>query len=166
VEKKKKKRLEVVDKEKELQGCITVSRKHLHYSVRTNLLAALQAHNNAVICDSEDEMDTHLYIRVICGPHQPPTNVGFTNFGTRKGSTFADARRASTKDLDFKRHPWKFYIPELGPISAKQEESLGAIVPFQQSASTDLQLGDGTIRKPIKVLIIKTADLSLLVEPM
>jgi hypothetical protein len=126
-------------------------------SVRTNLVAALEAHNSAVV----DEDD--LYIRIMRG--QPPANVGFVKFGSRQSSTFVDARWAMMKDLDCISHMnWKFHIPELGPISTKQEEKLGPILSFLQRASTDLQLGDGTIRRPVKVLIIDENDIPALVE--
>lgn len=164
---KKKKQKQNSAGDENVEQRITVSTKHLHCSVRTNFLAAVQAHNNAVIQDDEEDeldLDTKVYIRVMCGPQKPPANVGFVTFGARQSSTFADARCAIGEDLDYDDANWKFYIPELGPISSKQEENLGPMVTFLRKASTDPQLGDGTIRKPVKVLIIKTRDLPLLVD--
>lgn len=127
-------------------------------TVRTNLVAALEVLNSAVV-DEDDE----LYLRVLQG--QPPANVGFVMFGSRLRSTFRDARLAVLRELDCVQGiQWKFYIPELGPISSKQEETLGPMLPFLQSASTDLKLGDGTIRRPVKVMILKNDDISKLVE--
>mmetsp|Transcript_6132 Transcript_6132/g.10191 ORF Transcript_6132/g.10191 Transcript_6132/m.10191 type:complete len:287 (-) Transcript_6132:314-1174(-) len=171
-ENKKKRHKHSSTAEEDQEGRITVSRRHLHPSVRTNLLAALQAHNNAVIQDDDsvDDEDNRLYIRVMCGPQQPAANVGFVTFGSRKSSTFADARRAIVEDLEYSvgdgDYKWKFYIPELGPISAKQEESLGPMVSFLQRASADPHLGDGTIRRPVKVLMIKMKDMATLVDTM
>lgn len=127
-------------------------------SVRTNLKAALDVHNSAVV-DEEDD----LYLRVMRG--QPPANIGFVKFGSRMSSTFRDARTAMMLDLDcVQDRKWKFYIPELGPISTKQEERLGPMLLFLQSASTDLNLGDGTIRRPVKLLIVDDADIPKLVD--
>jgi hypothetical protein len=120
-------------------------------SVRKNLKAALDIHNSAVV-DEEDD----LYLRVMQG--HPPVNIGFVKFGSWMSSTFRDARSAMMHDLDcVQGRKWKFYIPELGPISTKQEETLGPMLLFLQSASTDLNLGDGTIRRPVKLLIVNDA---------
>lgn len=139
-------------------GEIVVSKAQIRPSVRTNLVAALEAHNSAVT-DEDDE----LYLRVMQG--RPPANVGFVRLGSRTFSTFRDARRAIVRDLDcVQDSQWKFYIPELGPISSKQEDTLGPMLPFLQIASTDLTLGNGTIRHPVKVTILKIDDIPKLVE--
>ncbi|KAI2491559.1 PWWP domain [Fragilaria crotonensis] len=67
-------------------GEIVVSKAQIRPSVRTNLVAALEAHNSAVT-DEDDE----LYLRVMQG--RPPANVGFVRLGSRSFSTFRDARR-------------------------------------------------------------------------
>jgi PWWP domain len=147
-------------------------------SVRINLDAALKAHNSAIV-DEDDE----LYLRILHG--HPPVNIGFVKFGSRMSSTFNDARHAIHRDLDCFEDTnavisdktssktsirtkllssWRFHVPELGPISFKQEITLGPMLLFLQSASSDLQLGDGTIRRPVKVLIIQEDDICKLVD--
>lgn len=119
-------------------------------SVRANLMAALEAHNSAVPDEDED-----VYLRVMRDRGEDQVNVGFVKFGCREESTFADARRAIEEDLELDDVEWKFWIPDLGPISRRQEERLGPIVSFLQKALED---GDGTIRRPAKVLIIRADD--------
>jgi hypothetical protein len=142
----------------ENEDTLAVSTLPVKASVRKNLKAALEAHNSAA-GDEEDD----LYLRVMRG--QPPANIGFVKLGSRMSSTFRDARRALMQELDcVEDEKWKFYIPELGPISTKQEETLGPMLRFLQSASTDLNLGDGTIRSPVKLLIVSYDDIPKLVD--
>lgn len=85
-------------------------------------------------------------------------SIGFVRLASRKTSSFADAREAIMNDLDPDYLPtgnWKFYVPVLGPVSSKQEKTLGSALLFLQQTTSDPRLGDGTIRRPLKLVIIE-----------
>mmetsp|Transcript_10846 Transcript_10846/g.16588 ORF Transcript_10846/g.16588 Transcript_10846/m.16588 type:complete len:418 (+) Transcript_10846:13-1266(+) len=131
---------------------------------RTNLLNTLAAHN-----EFTKDGDNELYLRVMRQVDSGATfNIGFVKFGSKDTSTFADARQAIMSDFDpdcfADGESWKFLIPGLGPISLRQESCLGPLLQFLQKASTDTQLGDGTILRPVKVLVIKSVDTSTLTD--
>jgi hypothetical protein len=86
-------------------------------------------------------------------------NVGFIKLESRKKSTFASARVIIESELVPDCIPadsnWKFLVPSLGPVSLKQEASLGPLLPFLQSATTSKEeIGDGTMRHPLQVVIV------------
>ncbi len=85
--------------------------------------------------------------------------IGFIRLASRKTSTFADAREGIMNDLDLDYIPangnWKFFVPVLGPVSSKQERSLGPVLSFLQQTTSDARLGEGTIRRPLKLVIIE-----------
>jgi len=85
---------------------------------------------------------------------------------SRQSATFAAIRRAVESDLDDDMLPtdekgarkrWKFYIPKLGPMSLKQEGSLGNAHEFLRSTTDDMNLGNGTASNPLKVVIMDVA---------
>ena len=123
-------------------------------SVRTNLLATLEQHH--LTCALE--VDDYLYVRVLRdrGKDKEADNVGFVQLQSQTNSTFAHARQAILNDLEpscLPKGEWKFYIPSLGPMSTKQETSLGPMLKFLQDSSTDPTLGNGSCRTPVKALI-------------
>lgn len=125
---------------------------------RTNLLSTLASHNKAT-----KGSDNELYLSVMRRDDNGTIiNIGFVKFGSKHASTFADARQAIMTDFDSDcfadGDDWKFLIPGLGPISHRQESNLGPLLLFLQRASIDPQLGDGSIRRPVKVLVIKSVD--------
>lgn len=88
-------------------------------------------------------------------------SIGFVSLpsSSRGSATFADIRKAMESELDASTLPpqWQFYVPKLGPVSAKQEDSRGPVLKFLQSTTTDRRLGDGTIGNPLRVFITSTS---------
>ena len=88
-------------------------------------------------------------------------SVGFVSLpsSSRGSATFADIRKTIEKELDASTLPpqWQFYVPKLGPVSAKQEDSHGPVLTFLQSTTTDRRLGDGTIGNPLRIFITPPA---------
>jgi len=87
---------------------------------------------------------------VIEPSHQYPSIlvVGFISLSSK--SNFADARRVMNIELDDDGtlpNKWKFYAPQLGPISRKQEEKL-LLFDF-----LTLHTNDGSKLSPLKLLI-------------
>lgn len=86
-------------------------------------------------------------------------NVGFIALPCKKSSTFADMRKVIMRDLDEDCIPrdtkWKFYIPNLGPMSMKQEVMFGSVLIFLQKSTVNKQLGDGSSRNPLKIIIFE-----------
>ena len=85
-------------------------------------------------------------------------SVGFVS-SSRRSATFADIRKTIESELDALTLPpqWQFYVPKLGPVSAKQEDSRGPVLRFLQSTTTDRRLGDGTIGNPLRIFITPPA---------
>ena len=90
------------------------------------------------------------------------SNLGFIVLPSRQSATFSTIRRAVESDLDDDMFPsdekgrkrWKFYVPKLGPMSAKQEGKIGPALEFLKSTTEDIQLGNGTASNPLKVVIM------------
>lgn len=89
----------------------------------------------------------------------PGKNVGFVKLKSRKSNTFADARKVIEQDLVpdslTPTIEWRFFIPGLGPVSNKQEASLGPILSFLKRTTLETNLGDGTLMHPLKVFIVE-----------
>ena len=90
-----------------------------------------------------------------CNAFDSSLNVGFVTLPSSKLSTFADARSIMKRDLDEDCLPskWKFYVPNLGPLSRKQETRCGPMLIFLKNATNTVQFGDGSSRNPLKVAI-------------
>lgn len=89
-------------------------------------------------------------------------NIGFVKLPSLKNSTFADARKAIKKNLVpealSKRLLWQFHVSSLGPVSSKQETSLGPILPFLRSGIGGNTTNGGSIEDPITVVIFEPQD--------
>ena len=90
-------------------------------------------------------------------------NLGFVTLRSRQHTTFTAIRRAVENDLDDDimmpsddngKKRWKFYVPKLGPMSIKQEGTIGPAFDFLRSTTDDIQLGNGTASNPLKVVIM------------
>lgn len=113
---------------------------------RINLQAALEIQNASM------QLDAKLYCRI----QFQDTNIGFIQLPVRRNSTFEDARTEILSQLeDELPASWKFQVPTLGPVSYKQESTLGPIFLFLQQASMDPNLGDGSSRHPMKIQIME-----------
>lgn len=131
---------------------------------RSNLNSAIEA--LAAANEIESHEDGELYLKIL--KKNPPRedgeepdvveSVGFVKLESRLSSTFADARLAIAEELDPDSMPnmvrWKFYIPTLGPMSIKQETKVGPMLEFLKNTTSDARLGNGSIRHPLKVIIM------------
>lgn len=94
-------------------------------------------------------------------------NVGFITLPSRQSATFACIRRAMENELDedcFSKGEdnindsnigaakWKFYVPKLGPVSVKQEKSIGPVLDFLKGTANDSLIGNGTPSNPLKII--------------
>jgi hypothetical protein len=91
-------------------------------------------------------------------------SIGFVSLpsSSRGSAPFADVRKTMESELDASTLPlqWQFYVPKLGPVSTKQEDSRGPVLNFLQSTTTDRRLGDGTIGNPLRIFITSQAPFS------
>ena len=98
---------------------------------------------------------------IMITPSHLVMSVGFVSLpsSSRASATFADIRKTIESELDASTLPpqWQFYVPKLGPVSAKQEDSRGPVLTFLQSTTTDRRLGDGTIGNPLRIFITPPA---------
>jgi hypothetical protein len=90
-------------------------------------------------------------------------NIGFVKLESRKQSTFADARigihEQLVPDCIDPEQEWRFLVPNLGPVSSKQERTLGPMLPFLRKTTADAQLGNGSLIHPLKVIIMDSSAL-------
>ena len=80
-------------------------------------------------------------------------HIGFVMLRHRESCTLSDARihlqEALVPDHLHTLHRWRFVHPTLGSVSAKQESSLGPLLPLLQPASS----GDGSQLRPLSLYI-------------
>jgi hypothetical protein len=128
----------------------------------TKALEALAASSSAnQIESSEDGVLCCKLLRKVSSSEasiEALVNVGFVKLKSRKTSTFAVARKVIHEELVPDCIPtdmdWKFFVPTLGPVSIKQEISLGPMLPFLRSTTCDVNLGNGSLLHPLKVVIV------------
>jgi hypothetical protein len=84
-------------------------------------------------------------------------NIGFVKMNSRKTCTFADARIAIQDELVPEFIPagtqWKFTLPTLGPVSSKQEKSVGPLIQLLQSSAPESSVVSGSVRRPLPIYI-------------
>lgn len=81
------------------------------------------------------------------------TSIGFINLPSRHTSTFADCRTMIESELDLPDgSDWRFLLPNLGPVSKKQEAKFGAILPFLEASG--VEINDGSMKNPVKIVIV------------
>ncbi|CAB9505396.1 PHD and RING finger domain-containing protein 1 [Seminavis robusta] len=114
--------------------------------------------------------DDHLYCRVMKRNSSPGgknssksyTNIGFVRVDSVKTATFSDVRNAINEDLVpdglAEGTNWKFHISTLGPVSLKQESSMGAVIPFLRSGIGGNAMNAGSIEDPISVFIFEVGE--------
>jgi hypothetical protein len=121
---------------------------------RRNLLQALERQANAANKIAAD--DTRLFCKILKRVGTNDINIGFVQLDSREEVLFADARATIEHELDddsLDSSNWKFYVPSLGPISRKQETSLGPLFHFLQSTCGE-QLGNGSVELPLQLIIV------------
>lgn len=82
-------------------------------------------------------------------------SLGFFTLGSNT-ATFLDAREAIQNEMDpdsLPKEDWKFYLPNLGPVSHRQEAKLGPVAVFLHK-TFDVRLGDGSVDKPFQIVIV------------
>lgn len=94
-------------------------------------------------------------------PKEGLLNIGFVKLPSIKKSTFADARKVIHAELvsdcpPLMERPWRFFIPGLGPMSLRQETTLGPIFSLLRgitpSCSTGTERGNGLY--PLELVIV------------
>ncbi|KAL7574855.1 hypothetical protein ACA910_010691 [Epithemia clementina (nom. ined.)] len=109
----------------------------------------------------ESDGDAELYCTVQRGREgsDQKTSVGFVRLQSRKKSTFAHLRRVIECDLVPDAIPsdweWRFLLPNLGPLSIKQESKFGPLLPFLLQTSSADDVGEGTLQSPVHVHLVE-----------
>lgn len=83
-------------------------------------------------------------------------HLGFVRLESRN-ATFSDARAAIQEDMDPESLPgdaWKFYLPPIGPVSKRQEESFGSVSTFLLGQEFEGRLGDGSLNCPFILYLL------------
>ena len=148
-----------------------VNRKNLNFAVdslndqgRANAIEQLE--DGVLVCKILRRLPAGAGCTSVTEGMEFSSNLGFITMPSRQSATFAAIRRAVESDLDDDMLPtdekgarkrWKFYIPKLGPMSLKQEGSLGNAHEFLRSTTDDMNLGNGTASNPLKVVIMDVA---------
>ena len=122
----------------------------------TNLLHTMMtAHSN-----SPRQVSIEMYCRVTkrgmdASDNEVDESLGFVTLETRT-ATFLDARSAIQNEMDPDSLPpieWKFYLPNLGPVSHRQEQRLGPVAAFLQKTFGH-RLGDGSVDNPFHLVLV------------
>jgi hypothetical protein len=82
-------------------------------------------------------------------------SLGFITLGSNT-ATFVDAREAIQNEMDpdsLPKKDWKFHLPNLGPVSHRQEARLGPVAAFLHK-TFDVRLGDGSVENPFHIVIV------------
>lgn len=88
--------------------------------------------------------------------NKPCRNVGFVRLPSLKSSTFEDVRTSMfQEEIPMTSNEWRFFVPGLGPVSLKQEQTLGPIYSFLRRTTMDKNLGDGTALRPLKIFLVE-----------
>ena len=84
------------------------------------------------------------------------TQIGFVILPSQNNSTFADARKTISTEIDaLSKVEWQFFAPSLGPISRAQERIFGAVWPFF-SERKFADIGEGNAQSPLCLYIVKS----------
>jgi len=128
--------------------------RNLHRAMGT--LAA--AHAQRAI---DHSTDTEIYCTLSMrksGIKRTPSSLGFIKLPSRATCSFEDARLAIETELVpdriAKDDRWRFFVPSLGPVSLKQESTLGPLYRLLRLSSFDATVGDGTLTNPLRLLLV------------
>jgi hypothetical protein len=96
----------------------------------------------------------------------PPTSVlldvGFVRLDSRQTVTFATCREVIEDELDDAlpaNWEWRFLVPNLGPLSKKQESKFGPMLAFLKNAAPrgeqkNNNVGDGSLQNPVQITLV------------
>lgn len=141
-----------------LSDVVAMNQKHNQIPTRRNLIRAMDALAVAsAIQQAESMEDGELYCKIVryTTEKESLSNVGFVKLPSRVHSSFEDARKAMEEQVETLNPTieWRFFVPKLGPMSRKQESTLGPIFKFLRLATCDPNLGDGTLMNPLQLAI-------------
>jgi len=119
-----------------------VNRKNLHFAIdalndQGRSHAIEPSEDGVLVCKILRRLPAGLGCTATSEGIEFSSNLGFITLPSRASATFDAIRRAVESDLDDDMLPtddkgnrkrWKFYVPKLGPMSVKQEGSLGSAV--------------------------------------
>lgn len=145
-----------------------VSRRNLEVAISSldnqNEANAIEPHEDSriLVCKVLRRVPAGLKCNAATEALEFSNNLGFVTLSSRQKATFAAIRHAIESELDddmfssgeTSRRRWKFYVPNLGPMSVKQEVKIGPALKFLKGTTDDIQLGDGTASNPLKVVIM------------
>jgi hypothetical protein len=83
-------------------------------------------------------------------------HLGFVRLESRN-ATFSDARATIQEEMDPESLPensWKFYLPPIGPVSKRQEQSFGSVSSFLLGQEFEGRLGDGSLDSPFILYLL------------
>jgi hypothetical protein len=90
-------------------------------------------------------------------------DVGFVRLDSRESATFAVCRQVIEEELasDNASLPpeweWRFLVPNLGPLSIKQESRFGPMLAFLNNVAVGEQrksVGNGSLQNPVQITIV------------
>lgn len=132
-------------------------------STRRNLNRAIEALAVASTANEADdgELCCKLLLKRTYGAtsaSESLSNIGFLKLPSRTKSTFEDARKVIVQELVPDCLPsdkeWRFFVPSLGPMSRKQESTLGPLYKFLRLTTCESNMGKGTLMHPLKLVIL------------
>ena len=116
---------------------------------------------DSVISTDGEEEDGEMYCKVVRSRNASTdkANIGFVRLKSRKRSTFSQLRGVIESDLVPDAIPsnweWRFLVPNLGPLTIKQESKFGPLLPFLRKTTNPSELGDGTLKHPVEVELVE-----------
>jgi hypothetical protein len=82
--------------------------------------------------------------------------MGFVRLASQKKASFAAVRRSIKEELA--NIPinwiWRFFIPNLGPLSTRQESKFGGMLSFLWKHASREEVGEGTLERPLQVILV------------
>lgn len=91
-------------------------------------------------------------------------DVGFVRLDSRLTATFAVCRQVIEEELASENAAlapnweWRFLVPNLGPLSKKQESKFGPMLAFLKNATCAVEplknVGNGSLQNPVQVTLV------------
>jgi hypothetical protein len=89
-------------------------------------------------------------------PGEEDQSIGFFILSSRKKS-FVEARQAMVDQGLPINMDYRFLVPNLGPVSFKQEALFGSMLTFLEGCTPQAELGEGSFANPVKVFMVEGA---------
>jgi hypothetical protein len=81
-------------------------------------------------------------------------SIGFLILKSRMTSTFVDARLAMVEEGVPINMDYRFFVPNLGPVSLVQEIRFGPMLAFLETCAPRAVIGDGSFENPVMVIVV------------